>query len=222
MFRANLYSMEPLTTTAREAIHDGVEMVAAYMGQTVVAKELAVRLPIDELSNVNPSRVGFSKLDKLVELHLIAAPIDSSKCETVGLAYIGKGWSLVDTSRDNENLIRNITAHEVAHAFGFVIPESKHADKDSRYHCCDTSCIMHKKLYTLTASIEPEPQIQDKAKLLSRPLIRCKSEIKPAIQQEITVSRQFDFCSPCKVDMRNNSDQHLHQLRTGRILGRKV
>lgn len=223
MFRANVYSMEPLTPVAREAINDGIGMVAAYMGQTVASRELLVRLPLNERGNVNPARVGFNKLDKMVELHLMAVPLDPGAGERIGLAGVGRGWSFVDTAKDSDQVIRTTTAHEVAHAFGFVSPSAEQTDPESPFHCCDGNCIMHKMVTILVSEAEAEQQAPEESRrLLSKIPFRRKSKIvTPEPSPTYSVTDQYDFCLPCKIDLRDNSEAHMSELRTGRLFGTK-
>lgn len=225
MFRANVYSMEPLTPVAREAINDGIGMVAAYMGQTATSRELLVRLPLNERGNVNPARVGFSKLDKMVELHLMAVPLDPGAGERIGLAGVGRGWSFVDTAKDSTSVIRTTTAHEVAHAFGFVSPSAEQTDPESPFHCCDGGCIMHKMVTILVAESETAQQAPEESRrLLSKIPFWRKSKLtipETSVSTTYTVPDQYDFCLPCKVDLRHNSEAHLSELRMSRLFGTK-
>lgn len=220
MFRANIYSMEPLTPVAREAVNDGIGMVAAYMGETVVPRELLIRLPLNERGNVNPTRIGFGKLDKMVELHVMAVPLDPGDEEVIGLAGIGSGWSFVNTTRDSEQVIRATTSHEVAHALGFVTIGAAHADPESSFHCCDDNCLMHKSLFIHTKTdTTAELLAEEPPKLLDRIGFRRKSRVAPRVPSPVytLVKRQYDFCSPCKLDIKTNGEKNLSELRTNRI-----
>jgi hypothetical protein len=213
MFRANVYSLEPLSPEARSAVQDGIDMVATYMGETVASSDKLVRLPLNERGHVNPARVGFAKLDKLVELHLMAVPLDPGDSEQIGLAGVGRGWAFVNTTTDNEQIIRLTSAHEVAHAFGFVLAGSQQEDPESTYHCCDDSCAMHHKVVTEVTYAEQE--MGRAQKLLSR--FARKSVQVPEEVVSSKILKQFDFCLPCKVDMRSASEENIHKLRYGRI-----
>jgi hypothetical protein len=220
MFRANVYSLEPLTPVAREAVHDGIGMVTAYMGETVAARELMVRLPFTERGTIDPARIGHSKLDKMVELHLMAVPLDSGESERIGLGALGRGWAYVDTAKNSAEVIRVTAAHEVAHAFGFVAPEAKQADPESPYHCCDGNCIMHKMVTILVADSEHAQQApQESRRLLNRLQFRRRSTRVAAVTNTpaYSVEKQYDFCLPCKIDLRDKGSQNIAELRHGRI-----
>lgn len=217
MIRANIYSIEPLLPEVRGAVEDGIGMVAAYMGQSVVAKELRVRLPLNGAGVVRAERVGFGKLDKMVELHLMAVPLDPGEDERIGLAGIGRGWSFVDTSRRSIGLIRTTAAHETGHALGFVLPGSPQEDPESSYHCCDQSCIMHKRALMVpetAVALRSHAMRRKKRAIIAR---RRNRESEPMAALEYRLKDQFDFCLPCKVDMREQGDTQLEQLRYSRL-----
>lgn len=221
MLRANIYAIEPLTLETRGAIEDGIGMVATYMGHTAVTKELGVRLPLNERGHVNPERVGFGKLDKLVELHLMAVPLDPGEGERIGLAGVGRGWGFVDTSKESTDVIRMTTAHEVGHAFGFVVPDADHEDPESSFHCCDGSCVMHKRALIVAEEIEIE-QAATRLQKLKRSIAKRRGhEPEPEYAVNYRLAEQFDFCLPCKVDMRDQGDKNIEQLRYNRIFGSK-
>lgn len=222
MFRANIYSMGGgLAPEARGAIHDGVDMVAAYMGQTVVKKELSVRLPQNENGLVNPHRVGFAKLDKMVELHLMAVPVDRGETDVLGLAGMGRGWAFANISTDSAQVMRMTACHEISHAFGFVIPAAEQADQTSPGHCASRDCIMHKfALYNIVPVVS-EPTATNPGRW--DPLARWRNRNNGDTVDSIEVSyqkryRQADFCSDCKVDMREHGDKNLARLRHRRIM----
>lgn len=220
--RANIYCLEPLTQEARTGIAEGIGMVATYIGQNVSSKELAVRLPLNDRGHVNPYKVGLGKLDKMVELHLMAVPLDRGQGEQIGLAGLGEGWSFVDISTDSRAVIRATAAHEVAHAFGFLSETAEHQDPDSKHHCGNDCCVMHKKVMILVNEAHREVEkIPEKRKLWDR--LRGKDGVEvetiPVISR--VIDRQYDFCLPCKVDMRDHGEQNLTQLRYERQFVRK-
>jgi hypothetical protein len=214
--------MEPLTDIARESINDGIGMVTAYIGETVVTNEVTVRLVTDELGRVDPNRIGYGNLDKMVELHVMAVPLDRGEDERLGLAAIGRGWSYVDTSRDSAPIIRTTAAHEVAHALRFVVPGSEHEDPASPYHCCDGDCIMHKSIAIavseLAGSSDRILRTQRMRSLLRR---RGKAALLQVDQTEYLMDSQHDFCVACKVDMRDKGSGHVAKLRHDRLFVQK-
>lgn len=208
MIRANVYSIESLSEVASSAILEGIGMAVSYMGETVTSKLLTVRLPLDAHGRVEPRRVGHGKLDKLVELHLMAVPIDPGDGERLGIAGCGRGVGYVDISKDSEPVIRTTTAHEVAHAFGFVTPGAKHEDPSSAHHCANDFCLMHQ-----VARIEKIDEV--------KPDFKFRDLFKPwhkLTRTNYFMSDQHDFCLDCKVDMRDGGERHLANLRRARIL----
>jgi hypothetical protein len=215
MLRANIYSIEPLTPVAREAIHDGLGMVAAYMGHTIATKELAVRLPLKDNGTVNPRRVGFANLEKMVELHVMAVPLDPGESEAVGYAGVGGGWSFVDTATHSPELIRTTSAHEAAHAFGFVRQRVGHEDSTSHGHCCNGTCIMHRKVMIETYQEEVRLEASRRSRLTEL-FRRGRPPITPVPKIRLA-HEQYDFCLPCKVDLRDKGEEQIAKLRHNRL-----
>jgi len=213
--RANIYSLESLTVEKNNAVTESIEMVVAYMGNVVTTKECRLRgLTLSPDGKVDPARIGLSKLDKLVELHLMAVPLKPGEDERLGIAGIGQGWGFVDSSDDRPAVIRSTTSHEVAHAFGFVIPGAIQEDKESSFHCCDEDCIMYKCALT---------RIREETPLTS--LLKKIAGSIPGLRQSPahkTVSHhihsQYDFCLSCKIDLRDKADEHLSALRLARVV----
>lgn len=224
MFRANVYSLNPLTSQAREAVHDGIGMVAAYMGETAAAKELLVRLPLTSNGTIDPARIGYGKLDKMVELHLMAVPLDRGDSERIGLAELGRGCAFVDTSRNSIAVIRATTAHETAHSLGFVSPLSTQTAPDSPYHCNDESCIMHKKVTLIIDEIESPIVEPQKSHRTYNPfkLHRQPQKASSESQQTYEIVGKYDFCLPCKIDLREKGSQNLAEIRHSRLFSRKA
>jgi hypothetical protein len=221
MFRANIYNLEPFDKPTRESINTGIEMVAAYMGHAVVAKECRLKMSTDPLGRVNPMRVGFGKMDTLTELHLLAVPLslDFSHERTVGLAGVGRGFAFVDTEpelHNTESGLRTITAHEVAHALGFLRQDSHHAMPSDGAHCGDADCILHSHVSArfLLDQKHPGETRTTSFKRVARHMLNLATT-KPV------VGYQYDFCLPCKVDIREHGDSNLNQLRVNRAILKK-
>jgi hypothetical protein len=208
--RANVYSLEPLAPAAREAVHDSLDMVAAYMGEAVVARELQVKLPLTAAGLVNPKQVGYSNFDMMVELHLLAVPLEGS-AERPGIADVGRGVGFTNITGNSKPLIRTVTAHEVAHAVGFVLPDSAQADPDSQYHCLAASCLMNRRVVTDTETLITTP----KAPLLER--LRGKKAAPLTESTVRLVNRQYDFCGDCKADLHHYGQRELNRLRYHRL-----
>jgi hypothetical protein len=216
MLRAIVYSLEPLTPDNREAVHEGIEMVAEHIGQTVSCQELLVRLPMTDRGTVNPDRVGRGKLDKMVELHLMAVPLDRGAGERAGLAEIGAGWAFVDIREQCKDAVRTTSAHETSHALGFVSRDAAHTDPNSRYHYRDNDCIMSKSSTVLVTYPAFAPATL--GEIMSSRLLRRQPKVKGPSRQLLG---HHDFCPDCKVDMRANGENKLAELRHSRIFTRK-
>lgn len=215
MLKANIYSIEPLREPTREAVHDGISMVAAYMGENLLAKECRVKLPLNGQGHVNPDRVGLSKLDALTELHVMAVPLDAGKDEILGVAYMGSGVAFVDIkSRKSPHTIRSVTAHEVSHAFGHVMGSSKQADPSSKGHCTCEECIMRPSIVHGTMLAEPRKPEGRFRKL--------KSVFPEKTEMEDRPTKQHDFCIDCKHDIRMHGPDLANKLRVNRLLSKKV
>lgn len=218
MFRANVYSLEPLAPEINEAVHDGIAMTAANMDQQVSSRNVAVRLPRNQDGKVNPSKIGLGKLNNLVELHLMAVPLDRGEDERLGIAKLGLGSAFVDISSDRVEVVRSVAAHETAHAFGFVSDGASHASEEDPHHCCDDSCIMHGRLIDFVI----EKQVLAKRRFADRFKKIITKNYAPDTEW-VTVREidQFDFCSPCKTDMWCNAEEHLSKLRHNRLFVHK-
>jgi len=188
------------------------------MGEVVTRRELGIKLLITPEGVVNPRRVGFANLDRMVELHLMAVPLRHGEDERIGLAGIGRGWSYVDTSSDSPAIIRATTAHEVAHGFGFLIPGSKQEDPESPFHCCDGNCVMHRSVVITTH--EPVIKVPTRGQRIKSRISR--RSVEPVIPRETySVDKQYDFCLPCKIDLRDNGSQNISKLRYNRVIAEK-
>lgn len=198
MLRANIYTIEPLSPEIQDSVEDGVRMVVTYIGHIAVTRSVEVRLPLSQEGKVDPGRVGLSNLDGMVELHVMAVPLDRSKYGrfTSGMSAFGVGVGFVDTSVDKVNSIRLTTAHEVGHSLGFVSNHSGHEDPNSANHCSDKSCVMHQ------AGLQPEIDALN----------------PPEGSREARLLKQFDFCLDCKVDMRSKGEENLQRLRHSRVV----
>ena len=212
--RANIYSLEPLAPAAREAVHDGIGMVAAYMGEPIATNELQVRLPLTPDGCVDPRRVGFAHFDMMVELHLIAVPLQGS-AERPGIADVARGVSFTDVSSDAKPLIRTVTAHEVAHSLGFVLADSTHVDASSEHHCAGEGCIMHRRVVTDTQTLITLP----KTRLADRLRGRKAAPLQESVVR--LVNGQYDFCGDCKTDLYHNGLAALNKLRWNRLFHTK-
>jgi hypothetical protein len=216
MIRANVYSQETLQPEVAKAVADGIDVVAGYIGETVSIKELQVRLPHNRYGSVNPNRVGFKKLDGMVELHVMAVPLEYENEATLGVASIGHGFSFIDTNSNNPQVLRSTSAHENAHALGFVVPLSRHEDPASPFHCSDPNCIMNNKIVifdTLQALAEPISK--------RNPLTLDKAETDLLRARSLQIANgQNDFCSPCKKDFRDKGSYNIGKLRYGRLVNK--
>jgi hypothetical protein len=212
--KANIYSVEPLVPVAREAIHEGISIVAGYMGEPVTTKELTVKLPRTPEGYVRPEKVGFSNFDMMVELHLLAVPLQGG-AERPGVANLGRGVSFADTNVESKPLMRIITAHEVAHSLGFVLADSKQVEKDKGAHCIEDSCIMNREVTTATETRVIAPDLTRMERLRGK---------KPALVTETVVrlvNGQYDFCGDCKVDLYQHGQAELNKMRWQRLFHTK-
>ena len=211
--KAYVYSMESLNSDIKDELYTGLEMVAAYIGETVVTKLCRVRLATDYIGHVEPSKIGTSKLDKLVELHVMAVPMSLNKADQAGLAYMGEGVSYVDVSpfrAGSAGKIVTSTAHEVAHSLGFLKDGAVQTDPQSSGHCKDQDCILNKNVIE-----KPIIPTQDK-NLLKRGVKAVLSSLQPAPEPQF--GYQFDFCQDCKNDLHLHGPSHLDRLRSNRLL----
>lgn len=214
MISANIYSMEPLPEATRSAIGEGIDMVAEHIGDAIAAKNVRIKLATNKLGVVDPARVGFGKLDKIVELHLMAVPLNTDEDGILGVAGIGQGWAFTGINQRDLAVIRHNTAHEVAHAFGFVRKGSVQEDPRSQHHCISSQCVMHKS--ALTWTLEPAVSIQPRKRmpgLLRRPAM-------PELPVRSGLLGGHDFCRNCKDDMHEHGAANISSLRMARLTGK--
>lgn len=211
MLRANIYRLEPLLPDMREAVLGGVDMLASYIGERIVSKEYDIRMPLTDRGLVEPGRLPLSYLDQEVELHMLAVPLEVDRESTaMGYAYIGTGFAYVDTSRYTPDSTRATSAHETAHALGFVTPWSRHEDPNSQFHCCTADCLMHK--HEVQSAYWKEAPMGDLQDELNR-MLRTSSIRRPMVAVR---AGQKDFCKPCKIDMTHNGARNVENLRRNR------
>ncbi len=213
MFRANVYGLEPLSGHTKEEVHTGIEMVAAHIGDIVVTRQCRLKVSTDFLGHVKPEKIGTKKLDKMVELHVMAVPLSLEQAERIGMANVGKGIAFVDTSPLRSKSKGNITAttaHEVAHAIGFVRENSSQVDPHSETHCFDPKCIMHKLLIEERIDDFPEHN------LFKRGIKAVVSSMLAPVEPRW--GAQFDFCTDCKSDMHQHGQRQLNELRSHRLI----
>lgn len=204
--------MEPLTPEVRRGIHEGLEVIANHMGQAVVSKEVAIKLPQDAAGYVWPERVKLRTLDKAVELHLMAVPLYPGTNNRVGAASeFGKAY--VHSNIASATAARIATAHEAAHSFGFIRPLSEHAHPEDRLHCRDINCVM----YPLLVQTIVSQRQQD------RPLTQLVHKLfgVPDQLEEKLICERRDFCEACKLDIRRFGHKQLellHYMRNRKML----
>ncbi len=217
MFKANIYSLEPLSTTDREAVRTGIEIVAAYMGETALSTELIVRTATNQDGRVDPRRANFAKLNHLVELHMMVMPLVASSHNTrLGVAGVGRGWGFVDpTTAPSALSLQSTTAHEVSHAFGFVNGGASQADPESRHHCTDPSCIMH--MHQELTLIPESHRLRQKG-MVAVTKRALKEFFRPEHPKDTHAQSQYDFCLACKMDLRHHGPAKIGQLRTDRLV----
>lgn len=221
--RANIYTLEPLAKEVRESIHYGIEMVAGYIGEVVVAKEKTIRLPQDNEGRVNPRLVGLGSLDRLTELHLMAVPLNhrTDDRNSLGAAAIGHGFVYIDSKQcDTTDLARVVSAHETAHALGFVQRGVKHEDPASPHHCTTDNCLMKPRLDIY----QPFDQFQDIEKSLGikpdHPLLadlRSYSRRINFSEPAKSLITQHQFCHCCQQEMKTDGSKNLSKLRHFRL-----
>lgn len=219
--RANIYTLEPLAKEVRESIHYGIEMVAGYIGEVVVAKEKTIRLPQDNKGLVNPRLVGLGGLDKLTELHLMAVPLSYDQPNCLGLAATSAGFTYVDSVKcDTPDLARVISAHETAHALGFVQKGAKHEDPTSPHHCTTPNCLMEPLVKVHRPIDLPIDMKQFFGNQKDHPLFdNFKSYIDYAGLNEPAKPQiaQSHFCHCCQQEMKTDGSKNLSKLRHFRL-----
>lgn len=215
MIRANVYSIESLGQEHERAVRDGFDMLCQQIGKTVAFRTLRVRLPLTSTGFVTPSRVGVRKLDRAVDLHVFAVPLDRGpNNDRLGAALPVTGLSFIDINQDPKRA-RLTAIHEGAHSLGFVLPFASQSNPDSPGHCVDGGCIMHMGLGNTDGSA---------AAYVSRLGQRAKVQLpEGVVTRESLGLPQDEFCIPCQSDLTTHGSnllEAIHQLRatTGEII----
>jgi hypothetical protein len=212
MIRAHVYSVEALETPQERAINDGLDFLAGYLGETIATRMLRIRLPQQPDGSVDVRRVGYGKLDKMVELHLMAVPLLGEQTNFAhGVAYMGQGVGYINT-HDAQGLkqTRATAAHEAAHALGFLRPDARQRDIHNKTHCCSPDCIMHSHS---GPSFESLFDMSKQARAKQTDLNGLIAELAGAFDRGV----QQDFCKPCQRDFGRYGHEHINQLRTERL-----
>lgn len=212
--RSNIYSMEKLQPAIRDSVHEGISMTAAYMGETVVSKELLVKLPTDSQGFVDTKRIRLRNFDLLTELHVLVAPLKRTR-EELGIGHYNRGVVIIDQSIGHGEITRSVAAHETAHAFGFVSDNAQHQDPLNNHHCRYDNCIMY-YVIDIGESSDRFHEIQGFMGSL------VKQMVLPD-QKSLRLSRgQYDFCQDCKHELRDEGQKHLNQLRVDRLVRKQI
>lgn len=204
--KANVYTLvgESLDERRKASIQDGLDIAGQYLGGISVVRTAKVRLP-QKNAVVDTRRVGYGSLDSGVDLHLFAVPLDQRN-RTLGLSRFGAGIAYVGSTIP-DTTTKTTTAHEVAHAFGYVLADSPQHDRSSPGHCTESCCIMQREL--IDGNSSPDGTQADFLEF-SRNLGFTFDSALPKYPE--------DFCLPCKADMRDTGELNLTQLRISRAI----
>jgi len=211
MIRANIYSVDRLTPIARESIHDGMAMVASYMGEIVASREVITLLPLTQQGTVDPFTIDIKQIDDKYELNLFGVNLDPGRVNRIGASHYGKGWSFIDIAKNDGEVIKLTTAHEVSHAFGFVPSNSGHDKPNSKYHCCSENCI-------LSDMLNYKPIVTDQNQLPTH-LVRHhfnfkrrKGIVELTKNPAYVLAKEYVFCQSCQDDLRQKGSQNIARV----------
>ena len=198
MITANVYSVGELAPETKQSIHDGFDLVGQYLGDISVKNIARVTVPVNSAGIVELSRVGYANFDSAIDLHLFAGPLLTGHGDTSGIAVKGKGVAWLSTrERYHADDTRGLVAHEVAHAFGYVLDDSPQAMRFGGSHCGAPTCIMY-------------PEFTEKPVGIIRKLLT------PLYKTPYAPELSDDFCTPCQADMRDTFDEHLEKMKATR------
>ena len=208
MITANVYKVCDVSTKQVEAVHDGIDLLSRYTGR-IVTKDLRINIPtLSKRGEINPGKVGFGCLDKLRDLHIFACPVvDDGNKRVLGRSAFLSGMAFIDTRYGSADMPIT-TAHETAHALGFVDPDA--ITRTDRAHCSDKACIMHPVLFGSGST--------NSNSVFDSELSRFSVEtLGVDLFSDASSKQQEDFCMPCKADIRDLTEEHLGLLRLIRL-----
>lgn len=125
-------------------MEDGLSQFAGFTGLSFEVSCHVVALPF----RPNSYAVDRTEAHKLVRaissnsrsLDIVFAPLPLPEMKA-GMASYGKGSCTIDALLPTAGAVRVATAHEAAHAFGFVTAEHPSPHKVA-HHCNDNRCTM--------------------------------------------------------------------------------
>jgi hypothetical protein len=218
MIRANIYSLSELEPEQSVSIREGLDLICGYIGESIATRNFKVAVAQEPNGFVRPERVGVRNFDHMVELHLLAVPLTrkSDGTERLGLAGVNSGVAFIDPYRTTPLSLRSTTAHEAAHALGFLLPSAEQAVGHDKSHCKCPDCLMHTQRLT---DVWDEEEYQKYLGIRNKGIIgRFKTRGAPEAKLHI----QEDFCNPCQGDITDYGARHIGELRTKRLVRKKV
>lgn len=176
------------------------------MQQTVNTNFKIAKLPQQD-GIIDPTKIGFQRLDIRVDMHLFFAPFDLSKFdyEKSGKKIIGSskrlaGLALVSSILRLDQIMLT-TAHETAHAFGFVSEERDPVEG----HCQYEDCIMNStQRFTKNTLDRRAVEAIRNLRHLNRSSNIVGLKNRP---------QQFSFCSDCREDMHEHGAMRLEIVK---------
>ena len=153
-------------------------------------------------------RVGLRSLDPKTDLHIFVAPFDEPH-GALGVSWYKSGvtWLQGDMSQD---LIAGTTAHEVAHALGFLLKDAPQRTRgEDLLHCATRTCIMAPQLYEVDPETRTYVELQREVQRRYEAFSLDVADLPPL---------QDDFCLPCKADLRDVTEENVASMRLLRLL----
>ena len=198
----SIYTGEGSTTQLRPSIHAGLEMIASATGIELCVTNIGGCSQLDR-REINPDSLPVERLGR-GRLHILLG--DFSLRGNLAGSYFGDGVVFLNPRLPQtqsalqiatpETTTKIATAHESAHALGFVREELS-----STGHCESSGCVMQAKLGSMTTEAE---RGHDQIWTDVVTIVDTRPKIVPA---------NTSFCGTCAEDMRANIAQQIHLLR---------
>ena len=214
MVRAEIYTNYPLHPDIREEVMYGLDLLGSSLGEFVLAKTRIVNLRMNSDGKVTPRQTDYIAESKDVDLQIIAAPLNLRAQQSIGQAHFELGIGYVDTTAENLRYARTTTAHEAAHAFGFVLEGSSQALPNNSRHCSDGNCLLHHNAKLKFDDNYPIEVFRRPRGLKS--LLRRSPDVPEDIEDKYYIETQYDFCKPCKSDMSTHGQAQIEVVRQKR------
>ena len=201
MISAKIYTAPETSPNKVDAIADGLKLLGDHIGGVSV-RRATWRIPAGR--KIHLSDLPLHKLDFTNELHIFGVPLLKEVDETGGIANTGSGVAIVDSSRDFAvETLPAITAHESAHAIGFL--------ERPGAHCPNPNCI-------LSATFDGDDIV------LNHALNKLTDGLEDILGQFASIAKNLfgtstpEFCKTCRAEIASNHARNIDRIKYHRLV----